>query len=220
MRKTLAVLPLIICGLWSASQATANSLCTAVSGNLVTNCGFETGDFSGWTIGGATANPGDNYYGVDAFDANSGSFGAYMSQDFIDNIVPTAPVILSQALSTSVGQAYSVTFWLEQDTAPTLGYNHAFTAMWGATTIKSLSPTIALPGPVSLYTQYTFTEVATSASTVLSFSFENDDNFWSFDDTSVAAAAPEPSTGILAGAMLCGLAGFLGWKRAVRPRQS
>ena len=28
------------------------SICDGVPGNLVTNCGFETGNFSGWTQGG------------------------------------------------------------------------------------------------------------------------------------------------------------------------
>jgi PEP-CTERM motif len=208
MRKTFLLLPVIFCALWSAPQAKASSICDAITGNLVANCGFETGDFTGWTISGATANPGGNYYGVDAFDANSGNDGAYMSQDFIDNIVPTAPVILSQTVSTSVGQLYIVSFWLEQDTTPALGYNHVFSAVWGATTIKSLTPTLASPDTFGSFVQYTFTEVATSASTVLSFSFENDDNFWSFDDASVAPA-PEPSTGLLAGIALCGLAGFM-----------
>ena len=68
MRK--AFLFFVCCGLWSGSQAVASSLCDALAGNLVVNCGFETGNFTAWTIGGNTANPGGNYYGVDAFDAN------------------------------------------------------------------------------------------------------------------------------------------------------
>ena len=205
MSKTFSVLAVIFSGVWGASQATANpSFCDAIAGNLVANCGFETGDFTGWTIGGNALNPGGNYYGVDFFDANSGLYGAYMSQDFVD--AGTTPVTLSQTLATSVGQKYTVTFFLEQDTPPTPGYMHGFTALWGATTMLSLTPSIASPGTVGSFTEYTYTETATSASTVLSFSFENDDNYWSFDDTSVAAVAPEPSTGVLAGIALC--AGF------------
>jgi hypothetical protein len=127
MRKILSALALVLCGLWGASQARAASICDGVAGNIVANCGFETGDFTSWTISGNTANPGGNYYGVDAFDANSGNYGAYMSQDLF---VGTAPVDLSQTLATSAG-LYQVTFWLEQDTAPTLGYTHTFSATWG-----------------------------------------------------------------------------------------
>ncbi|MGA3202577.1 MAG: hypothetical protein ABSF12_08795 [Bryobacteraceae bacterium] len=212
MRNTFSVLALVFCGLWGASQAMAStSFCDAISGNLVLNCGFETGDFTSWTIGGSTDNPGGNYYGVDAFDANSGSFGAYMSQDLVDD--GTAPVTLSQTLATAPGGVYLVEFWLEQDTAPTLGYTHAFSASWGGTTIQTLTPTVALPGPVGVFEEYTFMETATTASTLLSFSFENDDSYWSFDDVS-ASAVPESSSGLLAGMALCAL--FLGWKQLKR----
>src|SRR5262249_25511034 len=38
-------------------QANINTYpdCTVVAGNLVNNCGFETGDFTGWTQGGDTS---------------------------------------------------------------------------------------------------------------------------------------------------------------------
>jgi hypothetical protein len=212
MRNTFSVLALVFCGLWGASQARASaSFCDAIPGNLVLNCGFETQDFTSWTIGGSTDNPGGNYYGVDAFDANSGSFGAYMSQDFLDG---TAPVDLSQTLATAPGAVYLVEFWLEQDTAPTLGYTHAFSASWGGTTIATLTPTVARPGPVGVFEEYTFMETATTASTLLSFSFENDDSYWSFDDVS-ASAVPESSSGLLAGMALCALF-FLGRKHLKR----
>ena len=197
MRRILLVLVLVLCGLWSASQARAASICNAVVGNIVANCGFETGDFTSWTLGGNTTNPGGVYYGVDAFDANSGNYGAYMSQDLF---VGTATVNLSQMLSTSAG-LYEVTFWLEQDTAPNVGYTHLFSAAWAGTTFLSLTPTVALPGTVELFTHYSFTGTATAASTILALTFQNDDSFWSFDDVS-ATLTPEPSTGLLGGMAL------------------
>jgi hypothetical protein len=203
MRRILSVMFLIVCGSWGASQAMASSICDAVPGNLVSNCGFETGDFTGWTISGNTDDPGLNYYGVDTFDANSGNFGAYMSQDFFDG---TAPVDLSQTLTTAIGTTYDITYWLEQDTTPTTGFTHAFSSTFGGTTLQTLTPTVALPGIVGTFTEYSFVETATAASTTLQFAFENDDQFWSFDDVSVAAAAaaakPEPSTGLLGGLAL------------------
>ena len=199
MQKTLSVLVLIGCGLWGASQARAGSICDGIAGNLVANCGFETGDFTSWTIGGNTLNPIDTYYGVDGPDANSGSYGAYLSQDYLDG--GTAPVDLSQTIATTPGGIYSISFWLEQDSAPTLGYTHAFSATFDGTTMLSLTPTVALPGTVGSFTEYTYSETATAGSTALAFSFENDDNYWSFDDVSVVPT-PEPSTYLLAGMAL------------------
>jgi len=217
MSKGFSVVALIVCGLWSASQPVfGSSLCAAISPNLVTNCGFETGNFTGWTIGGNTLNPGGNYYGVDAFDANSGNFGAYLSQDFIDG--GTAPLILSQTLNTITGQFYQVSFWLEQDTAPTTGYVHALGAAWGGTALLSLTPTVTLPGTVGVFTEYSVTEMATGTKTALAFTIENDDSFWSLDDVSVSPT-PEPSTSLLGGTALGALLlMFARKKRAASPR--
>jgi len=206
IRKLSTFLALIVCGfLSSAPQAKADVCSALVNGqpNIVNNCGFETGSFSSWTIGGNTANPGGNYYGVDSFDAHSGNNGAYVSQDYVDG--GTVPVTLSQTLSTTPGSEYVVSFWLDQDTAPTAGYNHAFSAVFGGTTMLTLSPTVAAPGTVGSFVEYTFDEVATSATTTLQFSFENDDSYWSFDDVSVATMTPEPSTLFSAGAALAAL---------------
>ncbi len=217
MRKLFTFLSLIVGGLFSSAlQANADVCSALVNGhqNIVNNCGFESGSFSSWTVGGNTANPGGNYYGVDAFDAHSGNYGAYLSQDFL---VGTSPVTLSQTLTTTPGTEYVISFWLEQDTAPTTGYNHAFGAVFGSTTLLSLSPTVTVPGTVGSFVEYTFDEMATSATTTIQFSFENDDNYWSFDDVSVTAT-PEPSTLLSTGAALATL--LLFWRSKSRQRLS
>ena len=206
MKKTFSILAIAVCGLWGTSRAMATpSYCdTNFVGNLVANCGFETGDFTGWTISGNTTNPGCNDYGVDFADLQSGNFGAYMSQDFF---ISTAPVVLSQTLSTTAGANYFISFFVELDTPPSPGVAQTFVAMFGSTTIASLAPTVAFPGTVGTFEQFTATVPATGPTTVLSFAFENDDSFWSFDDVSVISltATPEPSTFLLAGAALGGL---------------
>ena len=216
MRKLFPFLSLIVCGFLSSAPQAKDDLCSALvlgHPNIVNNCGFETGSFSSWTIGGNTANPGGNYYGVDSFDAHSGNDGAFMSQDFVDG--GKVPVTLSQTLATTAGAEYEVSFYLEQDTVPTTGYTHAFSALFGSTTMLSLSPTVTLPGSVGSFVDYTFFETASSASTTIQFSFENDDNYWSFDDVSVTLV-PEPSTLIPTGVASATL--LLLWCRRSRLR--
>ena len=74
-----------------------------VSANLIFNPGFETGDFTGWTVTSAAS--GSNL-GVGAFAAHSGiyfaSFGATLAD--LDAI--------SQAFATVPGTLYHLSFWL------------------------------------------------------------------------------------------------------------
>ncbi len=76
-----------------ASPAWAASICDGVAGNVIVNCGFETGDLTGWTAGGNFS-----FSGVSgsAPYVNSGNFGAQLgpvgsdgtlSQSFMGNTV-------------------------------------------------------------------------------------------------------------------------------------
>src|SRR5258707_4542450 len=44
--------------------------CARVAGNLVVNCGFETGDFTGWTRSGD-----QGFTSIDTVSAHSGTYG-------------------------------------------------------------------------------------------------------------------------------------------------
>src|ERR1035438_7261155 len=114
MRPLRSAMMVLIAVVGVASTATADSMssCDAVSFNAVTNCGFETGDFLGWMLGGNMTNPPGGFdgdgYGVDALDANSGNYGAYLGP------IGSA-MTLSQDISLVPYFMYTLSFFLEQD---------------------------------------------------------------------------------------------------------
>ena len=194
MRKISAILIFILCAALEGTLARAD--------NLVANPGFETGDLTSWTISGVDSSPGDNgiYYGVDKSDAYSGSYGAYFG--------PVGGVLdLTQTLATTPGTTYTVSFWLAQVPATPAGYTNSFLLSFGGNTLFSQTD---LAG--SNYTGYSYTGVASSASTVLQFAFRDDTGFFSLDDVSVSgttAATPEPSSLWLTLTFAAALGGYL-----------
>lgn len=185
MRKYVALLAVVLCTLWYATPAAAD-------GQVVTNGGFETGDFTGWSVSGQTI-----FAGVDNFDAYSGAYGAYLGGT-------GGTVTLSQTLSADyAGDSLVVSFALGEniDGIPTSGSNDTMVVTLGGTTLLNLNnPTV----DAGQYLVYTFDLVAPSTSFVLSFTAENDDDYWSLDNASVIA--PEPQTLLLIGPALAGLA--------------
>src|SRR5438128_2226125 len=85
----------------SAQAGSVASACDAIAGNLVDNCGFETGDFTDWT---ATPAPVGSHFGVNFFYAHTGVEGAFFmaSDGFPDSI--------AQSIPTLPGGTYTVTF--------------------------------------------------------------------------------------------------------------
>src|SRR3954452_4923155 len=87
-------LPLL--GIASAALIAAAGIAKA---NLVTNGGFETGDFTGWVQSGDTS-----YTGVDG-NPYSGVYGAYSG--------PVSGLgFHSQVLPTTAGTGYTISFFL------------------------------------------------------------------------------------------------------------
>jgi len=188
------VMGAIVSGLGSGSAIAIPSICDSIAGNLVANCGFETGTFSSWTQSGNTGSTDTDG------DIHSGSFGAEFG--------PIGSLgFITQNLSTTVGGTYDLAFWLQNDSGTPV--NH-FEAAWNGVIIFALDDSPAFP-----YTLFTFPVTATSASTPLQFGFRHDPSFWDFDDVSVAAAAaaavPGPSSLLLIGSGLAGLA--IWWRR-------
>jgi hypothetical protein len=182
--KTIAVLvPALI---------VAATAVPASAANLVVNSGFETGSFSGWTQGG---NLGSTYVSNAPNVPHSGSYAAQLGP------VTTAGT-LSQVLTTVAGQAYDLSFWLQNSTLQT---PDTFAVSWNGRTISGPSAVTN-----ATWLQEAFNVIGTGSDT-LTFTFRDDPNYIGLDDVSVAASAPsavpEPGTW----AMLLAGVGFIGF---------
>jgi hypothetical protein len=160
--------------------------------NLVTNPGFETSDFTGWTQFGGT-----NFTGVTGtfggVPPHSGNFQAYFG--------PTTPGGIMQTLTGPAG-AYAVDFWLA---AVGGGPTDSFSASLGGVTFYST------PGIGAFAYMHITGAVVTGANPVLQFTTLNAPSYWLVDDVN-AVVVPEPGTlGLIA-------LGGLGLVAALRKR--
>lgn len=172
----------------------------ASAAELVTNGGFENGSFGGWTQGGNTGFTG---VGTGPFAARTGTFGAFFG--------PVGSIgTLSQTLATVVGQVYNVRAWVRHDG----GTPNSFSASFGGQNFSGITN-----GPGFPFSQIGGFFTATSANTVLTFSFRQDPAFYALDDVSVdgaLGAVPEPTTWMM---LILGF-GLIGFSMRRRPTQA
>ena len=158
----------------------------------VTNPGFETGDFTGWTPFGDST-----FTGVDAESAHTGDFGAFFGPSGVGGV--------QQTLTTVAGNLYQISFFLQQEGGSLNSFGTDFGGIAG--------PALTNSAPFG-YTQFSYNAIASSASTALRFSFTNQLDLWDLDDVVVtdlgAAGAPELNPGVAAVPLaVVGLTGLL-----------
>jgi hypothetical protein len=146
-----------------ATPALAQDICQGAPGNLVANCGFETGNFSGWTLSGNTgftSVAGGGYAFSGNFGAALGPIGSdgFLSQTLWGNSFTFAyrqdpsywaldSVVVSPFVSCGAGcETYFVDFWL----ASPGGTPNDFTVLWNG---SDMGPTLVDAGSFP-YTEF------------------------------------------------------------------
>jgi alpha-tubulin suppressor-like RCC1 family protein len=154
-----------------------------IIGPIVANGGFESHDFSAWTLVGSfgnsvTANPAS---------VHSGKCAAQMGQ--VGSLA-----LLSQTLSLTPHTNYLLSFWLNCDGQ----VPNEFSASWNGTTLLDITNL-----PATGWTNMQFVIGDAGFGAVIQFGFRDDPGYMDFDDVSVVPLSLPALTGItLAGTNL------------------
>lgn len=157
--------------------ALAGGLSSVATAELVTNGGFETGDFAGWTQVGDTG--ATSVWNVGSYE---GTFNAYFG--------PSSPGGITQVLSANAGDPLDVSFayLVETDSLP-----NSMSVSLGGITIFTLADHTN-----TAWSVFTTNIVSPVANPELTFTFTNPPSFYDLDAVSVNVV-PEPTSVLMLG---------------------
>ena len=149
----------------------------SVAQNIVSNGGFETGNFNGWALNADTST---TQVGNRSGLVHTGKYGAELGQ-------ASALGQLSQTLPTAAGQTYLLSLWLTNPTNPTNPNGatpNEFQVRWGGATIYD-----AVNRPFQKWTNLQFTVTASASGSLLQLGFRDDPYYLGLDDITVKPVA-------------------------------
>jgi hypothetical protein len=163
-----------------------------VGQSLVQDGGFESGSFCRWTLTGRTTTKGPYggtiiWNGVESphpgyYVTHSGNYGAFLGDTNVS--------ILYQTLPTCPGQAYLLSFWLEN---PTAGSGQIFEVNWNTNGPMATNTIYFTAAPPAFsWSNFTFVVTAATTNTILQFGAQNVPGNYGLDDISVTPI-PSPS---------------------------
>lgn len=147
-------------------------------GQLVQNPGFETGDFTHWTLNDTSGQSQVfGNAGPPNFLVHSGNYQAFLTSS-------GSPSYLSQSIPTVAGQFYQISFWMACDgTTP-----NEFIFNWNG---NSLFDQVNVPNTGG-WTNLQFLAKATGSTTTIQFGVRDDSDFLELDDV-FAQPIPAPT---------------------------
>ena len=168
----------------------------SVGQSSLQNGGFETGDFTDWTlVGNSTVGRGPQTIVYNAVESSSSGYTVAHSGNYGAFLGDTQPASLSQSVPTVAGQYYLVSLWLDN---PVSGTVQQFTVNWIAGGATNTLYTVLNPAAFS-WTNLQFLACANGTNATLQIQAENDPDYFGLDDVSVAPV-PSPTFRSLASA--------------------
>jgi hypothetical protein len=160
----------------------------AVGQSAVENGGFETGDFTGWTlVGNSTVGQGRQAIVYNAVEGSSSGFSVVHSGSYGAFLGDTNLATLSQTVPTVPGQYYLLSLWVNNVTG---GTGETLMINWNTAGAVSNALFSVVNPPAFGWTNLQFVVAALGSNGIIQIQAENEPEGFGLDDVSLA---PIPS---------------------------